>query len=80
MKEVRVRNLDEKVILSLKRRAKRNGHSLEGELRELLTEEALRPKRELIASLRQLHEEMYAEHGELPDSTPMIRAMRDGGL
>ncbi len=78
MKEVRVRNLDDDVVLELKRRAQRNGNSLEGELRELLTEEALRPKRELADALRQSRAAMKEKFGELPDSTPFIRAMRDG--
>lgn len=78
MKEVRVRNLPDEIVHALRRRAQRNGHSLEGELRTLLTEEALRPKRELLASLRQSQEEQRAIHGILADSTPYIRAMRDG--
>jgi plasmid stability protein len=78
MKEVRVRNLPDDVVHALKRRAQRNGNSLEGELRTLLTEEALRPQRELLASIKRLHEEQHAAHGVLPDSTPYIRAMRDG--
>lgn len=78
MKEVRVRNLPDEVVETLRRRAQRNGNSLEGELRTMLTEEAFRPQRELIASIKRQHEEQFAAHGVLPDSTPYIRAMRDG--
>jgi plasmid stability protein len=78
MKEVRVRNLPDEIVHALRRRAQRNGHSLEGELRELLTEEAIRPHRDLVASLKRSQEEQRAAHGVLSDSTPYIRAMRDG--
>ncbi|HWE98091.1 MAG TPA: hypothetical protein VG269_29365 [Tepidisphaeraceae bacterium] len=77
MGEVRVRNLDGNVVEALKRRAKRNGHSLEAELRGLLTDEARRPKRELIDRLQELRDSIRAESGELPDSTPGIRAERE---
>lgn len=78
MKDVRVRNLPDEIVQALRLRASRNGQSLEGELRTLLTEEALRPKRELLALLKQSQDEQQKAHGVLADSTPYIRAMRDG--
>ncbi|MBE7506209.1 MAG: hypothetical protein HS101_07970 [Planctomycetia bacterium] len=77
MADIRVRNLDEKVIGEFKDRAKRHGRSLEAELRELLTSEALRPRRELIGDLKEFRRALRAEYGELPDSTPIIREERD---
>jgi plasmid stability protein len=68
------------VVLQLKQRAQRNGNTLEGEVRALLTEAALAPQRELAEQLRKAQEEMREKYGELPDSTPFIRAMRDGKL
>ena len=54
MTDVRVRNLEAWVVNSLRTRARANGRSLEGELRELLRQEALRPKEELAEELRHM--------------------------
>lgn len=78
MGDVRVRNLDDEVVLVLKDRARRKGVSLEAELREVLSAEALRPRREWFQRLQEMHEDMRREFGVLPDSTPGIRAWRDG--
>lgn len=78
MGDVRVRNLDDEVVLVLKDRARRKGVSLEAELREVLSAEALRPRREWFQRLKEMHEDMRREFGVLPDSTPGIRAWRDG--
>ncbi len=77
MGDVRVRNLDDNVVAEFKDRAKRHGRSLEAELREVLTAEAFRLRRELAERARQLRDELRAECGELPDSTPFIREERD---
>ncbi len=77
MAEVRVRNIDDKVVVELKDRAKRHGRSLEAELREMITQEALRPRRELVGDLEQFSESLRAKYGMLPDSTPLIREERD---
>ena len=77
MADLRVRKLDDDVVLLLKDRAKREGTSVEAILRKLITEEAKRPKREMMAELREYHERFRAEHGVLPDSTPGIREERD---
>jgi plasmid stability protein len=49
MGQVIVRNLDDTVVAALKARAKRRGHSLERELREILTEAAASPRPERLA-------------------------------
>lgn len=77
MGDVRVRNLDDNVVAEFKDRAKRNGRSLEAELREVLTAEAFRLRRELAERARQLRDELRAKYGEFPDSTPGIREERD---
>ncbi len=77
MGDVRVRNLDENVVLELKDRAKRNGRSLESELREILTEEARRPRIEWAERLQQFRDSLRAKYGAFPDSTPIIREERD---
>jgi plasmid stability protein len=77
MGEVRVRDLDEGVVSALKDRARRHGKSLSEELREMLTREAFRPRQETIDRLQQLRDDIRAECGVLPDSTPFIRTERD---
>ncbi len=78
MAEVRVRNLDDWVVDRMKSRAKRNGRSLEAELREMLTQSVQNERQKLIESSRELLERMQKECGVLPDSADFIRAMRDG--
>jgi plasmid stability protein len=77
MADVRVRNLDDTIVAQLKDQAKRHGRSLEGELREVLTELATRPRREIAAEATRLRESIKAESGILTDSTPLIRQERD---
>jgi plasmid stability protein len=78
MAEVRVRKLDEFVVAQLREQAQRKGTSVEAILREIISREALRPRQELIAMLKQHQDEMRERYGVLPDSTPGIRAARDG--
>lgn len=77
MTDVRVRNLDEDVVAQLKDRARMNGRSLENEIREALTELAMRPKRELAERAARLRAEIKAESGVLTSSAPFIREERD---
>lgn len=44
---------------------------------ELLTEAAMRPRLTLTRGLRQVYERVRAEHGELSDSTLLIREERE---
>ncbi len=77
MGDVRVRNLDDNVVAEFKDRAKRNGRSLEAELRDVLTTEAYRLRRELGDRAQQFREELRTKYGEFPDSTPDICEERD---
>jgi plasmid stability protein len=77
MGDIRVRNLDDKVVMEFKERARRHGRSLEAELRDFITSEAFRPRRELLDDLERFSETLQAKHGLLPDSTPHIREERD---
>lgn len=77
MGEVRVRRLDDAVIVLLKDRAARLGTSVEAILRSVITEEALRPKREMVERLLEHQRRMLDTCGVLPDSTPGIRQERD---
>ncbi len=77
MGEVRVRNIDEDVIHLLRGQARLHGKSLNSEIRDMLYDAARKPRKELLERLRALQDAIYAESGELPDSTPMIREERE---
>lgn len=77
MGELRVRNLDDYVVLEFKERAARHGRSVERELREHLTAEAMRPRLEIADELQRLSAHIKAECHDLPDSTRLIREERD---
>ncbi len=77
MAEVRVRKLDDLVVLELKERAQREKTSVEALLRQVITAEAKRPKLELLAQLREHQKLMRETYGDLPDSTAIIREERD---
>jgi antitoxin FitA len=77
MTEVRIRNVDDWVVESLRLRARSKGQSLEGALRELLLQEAMRPKLELASELRSMRERLREKYGTFSDSTVGIREDRD---
>ena len=72
--QVIVRNLDERVVAELKRRAKQRGRSLEGELRVILTEAARPQRTELIAQADRVRS---MTPGPLEDSVTLLRQDRD---
>jgi plasmid stability protein len=75
--ELRIRDVDDDIVVELKRQAKRHGRTLGEELRELLSEQVRRPRREIADRLSALTESIREKHGTLPDSTTLIRQMRD---
>jgi len=77
MTDVRIRNVDDWVVESLRLRARANGKSLEGELREMLRAEAKRPKAELAGELHRMRDELRGKYGTFSDSAAVIREMRD---
>jgi plasmid stability protein len=77
MTEVRIRNVDDWVVDSIRTRARAKGQSLEGALRALLQQEAMRPKLELAKELRYMREQLHKKYGTFSDSTPLIREERD---
>jgi plasmid stability protein len=77
MAQIHVRNLDDWIVSSLRERAQQNGRSLEAELRQVLRDEALRPRKRIAAELKQLRESMHEQYGPLADTTAIIRQMRD---
>ena len=77
MADIRVRKIEDWVVGWFRSQAKRHGRSLEGELREQLTEAALRRKREIGVELRADLQELEQKYGRFPDSAAIIREERD---
>jgi plasmid stability protein len=77
MAEVRVRKVEDWVIGWFRAQAKQHGHSLEGELRQALTDAAQRRKHELAAGLRGDLKQIEEKYGTFSDSAPLIREDRD---
>ena len=77
MTDVRVRIWMMMLLPQLKERARMNGRSLENEVREALTELAMRPRREMAERAAQLRASIKAESGILTPSAPFIREERD---
>lgn len=76
MATLSIRKLDDALYDRLGIRAKRNNRSLEAEVRDILND-AVPSHDALMSDLRSFHKAMRKRYGELPDSTPLIRAMRD---
>jgi plasmid stability protein len=77
MADVKIRKLPDWVVVRHKRTAELAGHSLEEELRTIITETALEKRRYWDRRLGKLRAEIRRKHGTLPDSTSGIRAERD---
>lgn len=78
MADVKIRKLEDRVVRFYRQRAEKAGHSLEAELRRVLTEGTLAPRREFAKRVKRRLARLRAKYGVMPDSTPGIRAERDG--
>ncbi len=81
MATITVRKLDDDLYERLREQARSNRRSLEAEVRTIL-ERGAPPRRaiaDVVKDLRAHHAYMRAKYGVLPDSTPIIRQMRDEG-
>ncbi|MGE0748414.1 MAG: plasmid stabilization protein [Rhodospirillales bacterium] len=76
MAQVIVRNLDDKVVDALKCRAELHGHSLEQELRDVLTKAARLTPQEKLALSRRIRA-MTPKGVRQTDSAVLIREDRD---
>jgi len=76
MGQVIVRNLDDRVVAALKRKAELRGHSLEQELRDILSREA-RPTAEERVAIAARIRAMTPTGVEQSDSAELIREDRD---
>jgi plasmid stability protein len=77
MADVKIRKLDDWVVESFRAQARRAGRSLEAELRRTLTDVARERRAELLGEINAFRDELRARYGELPDSTPLIREIRE---
>lgn len=77
MKELRIRNVEDWVVEFHRTQAKREGKTLEGELRQILTDSALTSKRALAAELRAGLDAFRSQGRSFSDSAPLIREDRD---
>lgn len=75
--EVRVRNVEEWVVEWHRQVAKREGLTLEGELRKILTQAALDSRRAIATEMRKDLDESRGRYGVLSDSAPGIRDERE---
>jgi plasmid stability protein len=78
MADVKIRDLDDHLLAYYRQRAKAKGLSVEEELRRTLAHERERERKGMLAELEAHLAEMERKYGILPDSTPGIRAERDG--
>ncbi len=77
MANLSIRNLDDKVVERLKKKAKDNGRSQEAELRELLKQAANRKSPEELLAIADRISAMTPDDVEQTDSTKIIREFRD---
>ena len=77
MANLTIRNLDDKVVERLKKKAKDNGRSLEAELRLLLKQAANRKSPEELLAIADRISAMTPDDVEQTDSTKIIREFRD---
>jgi plasmid stability protein len=77
MAELRIRKLDDWVTSWFKSQAKLHNHSLERELRELLTEIVRSRKQQIAGQMLADLESLEQKHGLFPDSSKGIREERD---
>jgi len=77
MTDVEIRKLDDRVVQSFRARARQAARSLEAELRQTLTEVARERRAALLGEINAFRDELRAKHGEMPDSTLLIREIRE---
>lgn len=75
MAQVLIRGLDEKVLERLKAQAKKNNHSLEAELRQIIESSVQYTSEEAVLVSRWLREQLKGK--KLTDSTELLREDRD---
>lgn len=77
MPDVLIRNIDEKTLNTLKKRAEKNNRSLQSELKKMLEEYAGTDMDEARNMVREIYEKYKAEGRVFSDSVKDIREDRD---
>lgn len=77
MAEVKVRKLERWVVEIWKKRAQQSGRSLEEELRQALTAEALRPQQRFAAKAASLRADIEQASRRMSDSVEHLRSERE---
>lgn len=77
MADVKVRKLEERVVDFHRRKAEKAGHSLEAELRKVITDAANVDRQQWVLEVQRRHERLRKKYGVMPDSTPGILAERE---
>jgi plasmid stability protein len=77
MADVKVRKLEDRVVEFHRRKAEKSGHSLEAELRKVITEAASHDRQKWALEVHRRLERLRRKYGIMPDSTPGIRAERE---
>jgi plasmid stability protein len=77
MAEVKIRKLPDWVVAHHRRNAERGGRSLEEELRQFLTQDALDKRDRLWNRLAETRAKIRKRHGVVSDSTDDIRDERE---
>jgi plasmid stability protein len=76
MTELKIRNLDPKIVAGLKAQAKRKGVSVEQELRQIVTNAVVPDRSELIDALRKIRA-MTPPKARKVDSVTILRRLRN---
>ncbi|HEX3152688.1 MAG TPA: hypothetical protein VHR66_31740 [Gemmataceae bacterium] len=77
MAELRIRDLDGWIVETFRALAKRKGHSMEAEIKDVLRSQAMGPREALARELLGMNDELKTKYGLLPDSTDLIRKDRE---
>jgi plasmid stability protein len=80
MADVKIRKLDDWVVHSFRAQAERAGRSLEAELRLTLTEVARERRAALVGEINAFRDGLRARYGQMLDSTPLIREIREDDI
>jgi plasmid stability protein len=75
--EIRIRNLPDWVVNCYKQTATENGKTLEGYMRQMLEGSLLSEQAAIADTLQQGLLELADKYGPMPDSTNLLREVRD---
>lgn len=78
MTELRIRNVDELIVDIHRHNAKKNGTSLEVELKRVLADSAFAKRHALSEQLQRERNELRDRYGDFPSSIDFMRATREG--